>query len=704
MNPFHAFGRILVKEQDRWLLWAPVGMGVGIAGYFTLPFEPLLWALLATPVLIAATWLTRHWLWLFIPAVTLLALALGFNASQLDTKFSYTPMLDREIGPVKVTGQLIYTEVMPEGVRLTLKYPVIEHIAPEKTPIKLRIKFNNKSLADVPPPGSWLSLWAQVGPFSEPVMPGANDFRWQGYFKQLGGLGWSYSHIDTTPPLRDDSLHDKLSLLFERGRMALAQHVYQRLSGDVAAMTATRLNGEQTAISKPVIDAMRVAGLAHLLSTSGFHVTIMGLLIYFPLRALLALIPFVALRYPIKKWAAFGAILSTGAYTLLVGSQAATLRSMLMTLIAMLAIIADRRAGAMRLVVLSAALAMLLAPDAMLGPSFQMSFAAVFCLIATHERTFDWMLNADDTALLPGWLGKGLRHFGSIITTSLVATAATTPFAIYHFQTVSFYGFIANMLAIPLTSFWVMPNILLAYLTAPLNWDGPFISAAGGGIWLTIKIATYVASWPYSIFYLPAMPVAALVLIVFGGLWLFLWRQNWRWLGLLPILIGAGYALYTPKLDLMIAPDGTEWAARLKDGRLAVSNLDKDAFAVEQWQQRLGNPPTVDVSDLRADDPAIRCDEFGCVYRHAAHIIALPTVESAALEDCTQADIVITPFLIHNCAAKTVLDEPQFWYHGAQAVTFDGDTMRITHSRERRGERPWSPGWRQQPKAAESDE
>ena len=112
----------------------------------------------------------------------------------------------------------------------------------------------------------------------------------------------------------------------------------------------------------------------------------MGLLVYFPLRAFFALIPWIALRYPIKKWAAFGAILSTGAYTLLVGSQAATLRSMLMTGVAMLAILADRRAAPMRLVMLSAAIVMLMAPDAMLGPSFQMSFAAVFCLIAAHEK------------------------------------------------------------------------------------------------------------------------------------------------------------------------------------------------------------------------------------------------------------------------------------------------------------------------------
>ncbi len=696
-------------------------MGIGIAVYFALPFEPSSYALAATPALILATWFARHWLGTFIPAVVLLTFALGFNVSQLDTRLSYTPMLDYETSVAPVEGRLIYTEVMPEGVRLTLKDLSIGHIPPERTPVKLRVKCDNKDLSDVPPTGTRIKLWAQVGPFSDPVMPGANDFRWQSYFKQLGGLGWSYSHIEITDPHPPTSWRDDMMLMFERARLTLAAHVYAQLSGDVGAMTAARLNGEQTAISKPVIEAMRIAGLAHLLSTSGFHVTIMGILIYFPLRAALALIPWVALRFPIKKWAATGAILSTLFYTLLVGSQAATLRSMLMTGIAMLAIVADRRANAMRLVMLSAALAMLLAPDAMLGPSFQMSFAAVFCLIATHEKTFAWAISPGDTFVMPGWLNNFTHHMGAIVMTSLIATAATTPFAIYHFQTFSFYGFIANMLAIPLTSFWVMPNILLAYVTAPFNADGWFIDGAGAGIWLTIKIAETVASWPYSIFYLPAMPWAALVMIVGGALWLCLWRLRWRYLGLLPILLGALYPLYTPLPDIMIAPDGKEWAVRLEDGRLAVSNLDHDSFITGQWQQRLGNVPLVDVTELPPDYNPLRCDEAGCVYRRGNHIIAFPELETAALEDCEQADTVIAPFLIRcdarlSCAAEespparnrdcapTIIDEPTFWHRGAKAVFFEGDAMRIADARPRRAMRPWSVGWRLNHAVGDRDE
>jgi len=686
---------MLLAESDRWLLWAPVGVAIGIAVYFALPFEPSLYALVATPLLGVAAWKVRHWFAVFLPLFVLLFMAMGFNAAQIETHMFTTPMLAREQGPLPVTGRLMFTEVMPDGVRLTLKDLTLGRLPPEQTPEKIRIKMGKKTLADIPPPGTRLTMWAQISPFSEPVSPDATDFRRMGYFKQIGGLGWSFSHIDVVDPNPPStSWRDDFALMFERARVALAQHVYARLSGDVAAMTVTRFNGEQAGISKPVIEAMRIAGLAHLLSTSGFHVTIMGLLVYFPLRALLAMIPWLALRYPIKKWAAAGAIVSTLGYTFLVGSQAATLRSMVMSGIAMVAIIADRRSAPMRLVMLSALIAMLMAPDAALGPSFQMSFAAVFCLIATHGKKISWLVTPDDKIQKHSWWRGVVEHMGSIITTSLIATAATTPFAIYHFQTFSFYGFAANTLAIPMTSFWVMPCILMAYILAPFGWDGWFIDGAGAGINVTIKIAEYVASWPYSILYLPAMPWGALVAICFGGLWLCIWRLRWQWLGLLPILIGGLYPLYTAKPDVMIAPDGKVWAARLADGRLAVSNLDRDAFVYQQWQQRLGNPPVVDINELPPTEKQLRCDEMGCVYNLGGNPIALPIMESAALEDCDHTSAIIAPFAIRDCHAYYVVDERQFWLHGSHVIYGDGSLLRITHARPRRAMRPWSVGWK----------
>lgn len=266
VNPFHLLVGCFERERSRWAYWLPVAMAAGIVGYFYLLFEPNIWALAITPGLAAAVWAVRRWSW--GAAIGLFALsfaALGFDAALIETRMDERPMLDRDYGPVPVYGRVAMTEIMPDGIRITLTHPHIGHLSPDQTPEKIRLKFKDLTLADAPPTGAEINLYGQVGPFSEPVAPGATDFRWQAYFKHLGGLGWGYGKItveDPAPPVL--SWHEQTSLMFERARKSLARHVYEHLSGDVAAMTATRLNGEQTAISPPVIEAMRIAGLSHL--------------------------------------------------------------------------------------------------------------------------------------------------------------------------------------------------------------------------------------------------------------------------------------------------------------------------------------------------------------------------------------------------------------------------------------------------------
>ena len=190
------------------------------------------------------------------------------------------------------------------------------------------------------------------------------------------------------------------------------------------------------------------------------------------------------------------------------------------------------------------------------------------------------------------------------------------------------------------------------------------------------------------------MPDFVLATIVLGWLWLCLWRERWWYLGLLPVVLGMLYPLYTTKPDFFIAPHGKEWAARLEDGRLAVSNIKRDKFAVEQWRQRLGMVDVLDAKGLPPDNKEIRCDDEGCVYRRGAFILAMPIAETAALEDCEHANVVIAPFIITSCAAQQVIDEQALAQHGAHAIYFDGDKARVEFTRKTRGARPWSAGWR----------
>ena len=689
-NPITTF----FDERDRWFFWLPVLLGCGIVLYFCLPFEPDPSWLALSPLLFAVLIGVRRWPYAQLGMAILVTMALGFNAAQLESRLAGTLMLNKETGPISISGRLMMTEPMPDGVRLTLDHVTLGHYRHETTPQQIRLKV--KQGADsIPPAGNWLEFYGEVGPPSTPVAPGGFDFRMQAYFQGLGGIGWTYGDIKKTAPLLDfqPTWVDQLKLVMEQARRKLAARVQAQLSGETAAMVEALLTGSQSGIGKDTMQAMRASGLAHLLSISGIHVSMVGVLIYWPLRALLALVPWLALHYPIKKWAAAAAILGTMFYTLLVGIQTPTLRSALMTAILMLAIILDRKVLSMRLVALSACAVMVVFPSSILGPSFQMSFAAVLAMVALYEKPLDNELRRGDAFAMPAWAEFLRRHAGSIIITSLVATAATTPFSLYHFQSFSFYGVVANMLAIPLTSFWIMPCLMLTYLTAPFSGEAWFIQGAGWGADLIIAIAQHVASWPYAILHLPAMPVAAFVSIVAGGLWLCLWRRHWRYAGLLPILCGMLYPFYSSVPEMLIDPEGKQWAVKIAPNRYAVADLDKEKFTLQQWQQRLGFPELVAAQADNGSD-ALRCDAVGCVARLAAKVIALPSNPMALAEDCAIADLVITPHQVERCAAAQKIDAKALRLRGAHSLTVQTvGSLRLDHALTHYGARPWQPGY-----------
>lgn len=681
------------EERNRWFLWTPVGIGLGIALYFSLPFEPSFVAATASFLLATLMFAFRRKTEVVLFLSLFLCIALGFNAAQVETRLHQAPVLDRKIGPAGITGRLMTAEVMPDGTRLTLKDVKIDKLPEDKTPLSVRIKVK-QPLDAIPPAGSFINLYGQVNPPSEPVSPSAYDFRRQSFFMGIGASGWNYGDIRPAESSSLPSFWDEFNLTFERTRRALAHSASAHLEGDAAAMVTALLNGEQTSIAKDVLTAMRVSGLAHLLSISGIHVSMIGLLVYFPLRALLALFPWVALRLPIKKIAALTAILFTSLYALLVGPQAPTLRSTLMTGIMMFAIIADRRALSMRLVALSAIAVMLIAPSGIAGPSFQMSFAAVLAMVAAFEKPLDEALGGPPPLSLPLWIRYLWKGLGGIILTSLVATAATTPFALYHFQNFSFYGVVTNMLAIPLTSFWIMPCLLLTYIFAPFGLEGWFVKGAGLGVEMLIALAQKVAAWPLALLKLPAMPDESFFAIVIGGLWLCLWQRRWRYAGLPLIIIGLLYPLYTRQPDIYVAESGLMWAVKLDDGQLASADLKHDKFTTSQWQQRNGGTPLIDAHELLPEERQLRCDPAGCLYRHGPYRIAFPSVDSAVIEDCPRANIVVAPFLIRDCAAPIIIDSSSLRRRGAHTLTFQKDGLKVDFVRPARGLRPWSPGWK----------
>ncbi|QJE72784.1 ComEC/Rec2 family competence protein [Aerophototrophica crusticola] len=435
---------------------------------------------------------------------------------------------------------------------------------------------------------------------------------------------------------------------------------------------------------------MRESGLQHLLSISGLHIGLVAGLVFLSLRALLALAEPVALRFPIKKWAAVAALLAVLAYMTLVGAAVPTLRSVLMTGVMLLAVLADRNPFSMRVVALAAAAVLLFQPDAMLGPSFQMSFGAVVALIAAYEwaqpRMAAWRMGA-------GPLRKAMLYVFGVCLTSLVAGTATMPFALYHFQQVANYGLLANLLAVPVTSFWVMPCGLLAYLLMPLGLEGWAVEGMGWGIRFILWTAHAVAALPGAVLTVPAVPVWALASVTFGGLWLMIWLRPWRMAGLAGIALFVLAIPLSPKPDLRINDSGSLVGLRMPDGGLLLSSSRSGRFEAAEWQQRdglEGEPKAWPKAGT--SDGVVRCDSLGCQYRRNGKVIALVWRPEALMEDCRRADLVIAPKLeARQCPAPLVIDALDLARRGAHALSI-GEDGRVTLEsvRPHPGARPWN--------------
>ncbi len=681
-------GEAFLADRDRWALWLPVAGGVGVAGYFGLAAEPPLWlgAAVAAATLALVIALRRR------PAASaalllLVAATLGFAAAQLRTAIVAAPVLQRELSPVELSGRVIEIQALPDGRRLLLDQLTVERLAAEQTPARLRIRVPNNDTAIAP--GDRVTLLAGIAPPSAPFAPGAFDFQRHAFFQRIGGYGFSYGAPRGVEPgaYRDAGLD--VALWFAELRQGVTDRVLAVLPGGTGAVAAALMAGTQSAIPEDVMVAMRDSGLAHLLSISGLHVGLVAGILFVGLRAVLALVPALALRHPIKKWAAAAAIVAALFYTLLAGAPVPTMRAFLMTGLVLLAVLLDRSPFSMRAVAWAAAVILLFAPETLTGPSFQMSFAAVVALIAAYEASRDWRRRRRSEA---GWAQWLLRYAAGLAFTSLVAGAATAPYAVFHFGRMADYGIVANMLAVPITGIWIMPWAVIAYFLMPFGLDALALVPMGWGVDAVIWVARVVAGWPGAAATISAMPLWGLAMATAGGLWLCLWQRPWRLLGVAPLMAGfCSIVLMTPP-DVLVNGDARLMGVRDAAGGLLVSTARAEAFTTEGWLRRLGDDAAEPWPAAGSTaDGMLACDPLGCIYRAAGHVVALVKQPGALQEDCGVADVVVSAVPIrHRCpSARVVVDRFDLWREGAHAIWLSPGAVQVLSVGDTRGERPW---------------
>ena len=679
-----ATARAFSAERERWILWLPVALGLGIGFYFELAVEPqLAIAALLPAAALPLVFAVRRSPGALALAIGVLAAATGFAAAKLHTDWARAPVLAERLGPVTVAGRITEAEPTYKGLRVVLRLTSAGALAAEKRPLFARLTLHDVEGGFTA--GDEIAVRAMLLPPPPPAAPGAYDFQRQAYFLRIGAVG--YALDDPVVTKKSEESGFRAMEWLERLRQRITERIIASLPSPTGALAAAQITGHRNTIPPEVMSAWQDSGLAHLIAISGMNIGIVAGLVFFAVRALLALVPWLALRISTKKWAAVAALIVTLAYVAISGASVPTQRAYLMFAAVMGGVLIDREALSMRLVAWAAAAILLIAPDGLLGPSFQMSFAAVVALIACYER---WAMRKPELEP-PGAARRWLRGFGALALTSLVAGLATAPFGMYSFNRFTVYGLAANMIAVPVTDLWVMPWALLSMLAMPFGLEAWPLAAMGWGVDLVHWVARTVASWPDAVVPTTAMPGWGLLVFALGGLWLAIWQRRWRWAGAPVMLAGVLTLLLVEPADFLIAGDGKTMAARAADGGLYIASPNSRGYVADTWWKRDGAAGFKPWPWQRAGpDGRLRCDALGCVYAIGGVKIALVREPAALAEDCAGAALVVAPTLTRTgCRNARVIDRRSLMTRGAHAVWIEGKSLTMRDDRSQRGERPW---------------
>jgi competence protein ComEC len=394
-----AFDGALAREVEerRFFLWLPIiGMG-GVALNLSADREPVLWLPAGLTALFAAlAWFSRARPLALGLSLALAALFAGFLAMSLRTARVAAPVLDR-IRIVSLRGYVEEVDLRSVGARMVIAVGSADGMPSEKVPRRVRV--TTRKAPNVAA-GDFVALKARLLPPSRAALPGGYDFARDAFFAGVGAVGSTLGAIDVLSPPGDASLRQRFGAAIDQARNRLALRVNAIIGGDEGAIAAAMVTGKRDFLSNDAKDLIREAGIFHIITISGVQMTLVAGIFFVVTRRLLAMSPTLALKYPIKKWAALVAMAGSLLYDVATGSRVGTERALVMTLIVLGAVIMDRRALTMRNLAFAVLAVIVIEPEAILGASFQLSFAAVAALVAVMEARLAGM-EADPDPYLP---------------------------------------------------------------------------------------------------------------------------------------------------------------------------------------------------------------------------------------------------------------------------------------------------------------
>lgn len=578
-------------ERGTGFLFLPVFMALGALANFGLEGEPAFWPLLAIAGALGFLALRlRERPALFAIVMAAAMTATGMVAAKLETMRASTQMNGSAV-TTAITGRVVRVEHQASGrVRLTL-----ELLATERPTLRYapqRVRLTARRAPDGLIPGETVQGLARLMPPFGPIQPGSYDFSFENYFDRLGATGFFMGD-----PERAEVAADPPRLLgerVERARLALAERVRNAIGGAEGEIAATLIAGVRAGIPEDIAEALRRTGLAHILAISGLHMALVAATVMTSMRLGFALFPAWAARRPVRKYAAAVALCVCGFYLVLSGMAVAAQRSFIMLAVMLVALLFDRQALTLRNLAIAAIIVLSVAPHEVIGPSFQMSFAATAVLIGSYAAWTDYRRRSDrkergkvPNSLLSRIGRKALLFAAGLAATSLLAGLATTLYGVHHFHRVSPHALWVNLLAMPIVSLVVMPMALFSVLSMPFGLDGIFLWVMGEGIRLVNAIAVWFSDRS-PLDAVGTIPTASVAMLS-AALVIAMLTTTWLRLLSLPIAV-VGFALLADRQlpDILISEDARMIAIRQPDGSLALNRTRPNGFTVRNWMMAAG--------------------------------------------------------------------------------------------------------------------
>ncbi|SFB80217.1 ComEC/Rec2 family competence protein [Tropicimonas isoalkanivorans] len=677
-----ALSAALLAQRGRLILWVPICLAFGIGGWFSLRIEPGLAEYAACGLGAGALFLLGRQagegaapLFWGIALVLCGALLAGARAHSVAA-----PVLGfRYYGAIE--GRIIDIDrSVSDKPRLTLDRVVLEDVAPSRTPARVRVSLHGQQGFIAPEPGLTVILTGHLSPPSGPVEPGGFDFRRMAWFERLGGVGYTRTPVLAAAPAEEG----RAGLAIFRLRMAISEGVQARIPGEAGALAAAILTGDRSAMPRETVENLRNANLAHLLAISGLHMGLLTGAVFAALRAAMALIPWVALRLPTRKIAAAGALVVGAFYLALSGGAVSTTRAFVMVSVMLVAVLLERRAISLRSVALAATVLLVLTPETLFGPSFQMSFAATTALVAAFGALKP---HRERMARLPRWLAPAV----AVLISSAVAGAATAPFSAAHFNRIADYGLLANLASVPLMGALVMPSAVAAAVLWPigLSWVGLWLMR--WGLEWILFVAARVSALDGAVTHVIAPGPWVLPLLSLGFLVTLLWRGPLRWSGLLAMVAALGLWTQADRPDVLISDTGGVVGVMGPEGR-SLSRPKGDGFAALSWLENDGDG--ADQAEAAAR-PGFTGDRFERRAQAGALTVRHLTGKTglARLGTACGADVLVTnqPLTNRPEGACRLFDPESLRKSGAVSIRIGDEGPVFETVAERTGHRMWAP-------------